>query len=125
MRYALTALLALVIGSQADAQLIRRYTPAYTPGYQSYYNTSPGYYSTPGTVVTSGYYSPYLSNSYVSPSSYYAPSAGLGYSNYGGFSNGYSNSGYSNFGYSNYGYRNYGYSGYSNYNRGVGRRGRW
>ena len=119
MRYALAALVALAIGSQADAQQIRRFARSYTPGYQTYY-TAPSY-AVPNTVVTAGYYSPYSdSNSYVYPTTYYAPSVVYGYSNLG-----YSNLGYSNYGYSNYGYSNLGYSNYG-YSRGYGRRGyRW
>jgi hypothetical protein len=116
MRYALAGLLALVIGSQADAQLIRRYArPAYSTGYSQSYYTSPSYAS-PGTVITSGYYSPYTySSDYVVPSSYYStPSVGFGaypsYSNYG-----YSNYGLSNYGYSNYGYGNRIYGGRRGY----------
>jgi hypothetical protein len=92
-RFALVAILALALGSQADAHLIRRaasvyggyspYSSYYTPSYStsgSYYAPAySNYYYSPG-VVTSGYYTtPYYSN-YVTPSSYYwSPSTHTGY----------------------------------------------
>lgn len=90
MKYALAAVLALVVGSQADAQVVRRHARSYyTPGYTQSYYTSPGYYTTPGTVVTAGFYSPSTwASGYVYPSSGYYYSTptlgvGIGYSNYG------------------------------------------
>lgn len=82
-RFVLSTLLALAIGSQADAQILRRYAPAYypsssvvtgyTPSYYSSYYT-PAYY-TPSTVVTAGYYAPaYYPPSTVVTSGYYTPS---------------------------------------------------
>jgi hypothetical protein len=109
MRFALAAVLALVIGSQADAQLIRRFGRAYTPGYGQYYYSSPTYYSAPYSsgVVTAGYYSPNTwSNNYVYPSSgYYYSSPTVGWN-------------------ASYGYGNYSYG--NRYYGGWGRRGwRW
>jgi hypothetical protein len=96
MRYVLAAVAALAIGSQADAQLIRRYArPAYTPYYSQSYNVTPSYYSAPSTVITAGYYTqPAWSGGYVYPSSY---------STYGAWNGGYS---YDDFSYLNPGWRN-------------------
>lgn len=120
MKYALAALVALVIGSQADAQLIRRYNRAgYTPS-SSYYYTSPSYYGTPyynSGVVTSSYYTPGWGTNYVTPASgiyYSSPGISVG--------SGYWNSGYSNY----YGGSYYGNRSWNNWNGGWNRRGyRW
>ena len=75
MRYALATLLALAIGSQAEAQLIRRYArPAYyDPNSTASYSISPSY-TIPGVVVTTGYQTPYTwSTGSTFPSVYYGP----------------------------------------------------
>ena len=112
MKYALAALVALVIGSQADAQLIRRQPRAgYTPS-SSYYYSSPSYYGTPhynSGVVASSYYTPGWGTNYVTPASgiYFGTGWNTGYSNY-------------------YGNRYYGNRSWNNWNGGWNRRGyRW
>jgi hypothetical protein len=86
-RFILTAILALAIGTQADAQILRRYAPAYyspsgavvtsyAPSYYSSYYT-PAYYA-PSSVVTAGYYTPSAWNYYY-PSTYVAPVYTSGY----------------------------------------------
>jgi hypothetical protein len=87
-RFALAAVLAALVGSQADAQYYYSY-PSYTyPGSvvvagSSYY---PGtsYYSpyTTGGIVNSGYYTQPYSTGYYS-SGYYSPSYYSGYYNTG------------------------------------------
>ena len=89
-QFALAAILALVLGSQADAQMFRRAGVYYYPSAGVSYST-PSYYYTPsyynsGAVVTAGYYATptwtYDDYTYPTYSSYYYPSySGYTYTN--------------------------------------------
>jgi len=70
MRFALAALVAAVIGSQADAQILYRNRGSVTPYYSSssYYYPASGYYYPSSGVVTSGYYTTPSTVYYSSPS---------------------------------------------------------
>jgi hypothetical protein len=90
-RFAIAAILALVLGSQADAQLIRRFGTVYSYP-NATYSYSPYYYDSTGAVISAGYYSTpsyypstsyyYPSTSWYYPSSWSYPSYGYGYTNY-------------------------------------------
>jgi hypothetical protein len=69
MRFALAAALAAVIGSQADAQILRRSRASVTNYYypSASYSAS-GYYYPSSGVVTSGYYTTPSTVYYSSPS---------------------------------------------------------
>lgn len=117
-RFALAALLALAVGSQADAQILRRYAPAYYSDGAVYTHTAGNYYYTPA-VSTASYYVP--SSTYVTPatwSSYY-PTTTWSYPSYSGYNT-----------YPSYTSGYYSYPAYSSgsyyYPRGIlGRRGYW
>lgn len=79
-RFLLAAVLAVVAASQADAQMLRRYRPAYYSN-SSY---SPYVYGSSNGVVTAGYSTPtysYYPDTYYSYPNYSYPTWS-GYSNY-------------------------------------------
>jgi len=94
-RFALAAVLALVIGSQADAQYVYSY-PAYSGVYPAAYATPyyGGTYAVPAFnsgVVTSSYAVPayssgYYSSGYAAPAYSYGTYAYPGYAYRGGYS---------------------------------------
>ena len=96
-RFLVAAVLALVVASQADAQLIRRYRPAY----YSNYSYSPYVYGSPSSgVVQAGYATTPTYSYYPAWSDYTYPTwSGSTYPTWSG-SNAYWNSGN---GYTRYG----------------------
>ena len=80
-RFALAALLALIIGSQADAQILRR-SAYYYPSSGVGYSYMPSYV-TPSYYTSSSYYTPAVTTAgyYTAPStwSYAAPAATWSY----------------------------------------------